>query len=70
MLDRYSLEKLIKAHEAEALKRATADRLALAAVGRPKIRWVWPLAARLRALAASGLRVPRRDGAPARFVVR
>jgi hypothetical protein len=67
MLDRYSLEQLINAHGAEALKMATEDRLAsAAAAGRPKIRRVWPLAARLRALASSGLRVPRRAAAPAR----
>lgn len=67
MLDRYSLERLVNAHAAEALKRATEDRLAsAAAAGQPKIRRVWPLAARLRALASSGLRVPRRAAAPAR----
>lgn len=66
MLDRYSLERLVNAHAAEALKRATEDRLASAAAGQPKIRRVWPLAARLRALASSGLRVPRRAAAPAR----
>jgi hypothetical protein len=65
MLDRYSLEKLIDAQRAEALKRAAEDRLASAA-GQPKIRRVWPLAAKLRALAFSGLRAPRRTGAPAR----
>jgi hypothetical protein len=64
MLDRYSLEKLINAYGAEALKRAAEDRLASAAVGQSKIRRAWPLAARLRALASSGLRAPRRTGAP------
>jgi hypothetical protein len=57
MLDRYSLEKLIDAHGTEALKRAARDRLASRAAGaRPKIRRAWPFAARLRALASSGLR--------------
>jgi hypothetical protein len=57
MLDRYSVEKLIDAHGAEAVKRAAQDRLAsTASPERPTIRRVWPTAARLWALAFSGAR--------------
>ncbi|HLW47388.1 MAG TPA: hypothetical protein VKW09_06425 [bacterium] len=57
MLDRYSVEKLINAHGAEAVKQADQERLASAAAAdRPKNRRVLSIAAKLRALAASGLR--------------
>lgn len=55
MIDRYSVEKIIDAHRAEAIKAATEDRLASQmAAGRPKNRRVRSLVARLRATAFSG----------------
>jgi hypothetical protein len=57
MLDRYSVEKLIDAHRAEAVENADRDRLASAAGGRRKVRRLWPIAAKLRGLAAAGLRL-------------
>jgi hypothetical protein len=56
MLDRYSVEKLIDAHSAEAIESADRDRLASAAGGRQGARRLWPIAARLRGLAAVGFR--------------
>lgn len=61
MLDRYTMEKLIDAHRAEVVQRATQDKRASAlAAGRPKIHRGWSLGARLRALASSGIRAPER----------
>ncbi len=57
MLDRYSVEKLIDAHRADAVKRAAQERLAAAAAaGGPNFRRGWLLVARLRALASSSVR--------------
>lgn len=61
MIDRYSVEKLIDRHTAEALKTAAQDRLASQAADRPKHkrpgrRRVWSLAGKLRALAFAGAR--------------
>lgn len=61
MLDRYTMEKLIDAHRAEVVQRATQDKRASAlATGRTKIHQGWSLGARLRALASSSIRAPER----------
>jgi hypothetical protein len=67
MLDRYSVEKLVDAHAAEAVKRAADDRLAVvAAAVSPRVGRGWSIAARLRAIATSTARAPLRTAAQPR----